>query len=291
MSLITHFKRQGKSMSRWNDKKEQILADCRAEIQKHEFQADYDRSIQKMNGVIESQRGEINRTLEGDEQVRQNQQLLQEQLSEQNRDLPEAHAKSLNEMEELKRFQESTFDAFSEDQSKIETLSLNSQARFGNYRMKLIVWMIREIFKMLNLYAVDNPTLPINLRFLHQSEILAEYWAVLWEYRAAKYLGHAWYRETFFANPAASSAAHYPQDSNPLCLWCIRTHITTCDGWKPNTSSEPRHSQSGTVSQKFLRPEGGKMFKGLCGRPTATADFDILILTNSLHQQHLLVGR
>ena len=66
-----------------------------------------------MNGVIESQRGEINRTLEGDEQVRQNQQLLQEQLSEQNRDLPEAHAKSLNEMEELKRFQESTFDGFS----------------------------------------------------------------------------------------------------------------------------------------------------------------------------------
>ena len=30
--------------------KEQILADCRAEIQKHEFQADYDRrSIQKLN--------------------------------------------------------------------------------------------------------------------------------------------------------------------------------------------------------------------------------------------------
>ena len=38
----------------WNDKKEQILADCRAEIQKHEFQADYDRrNIQKLNGVIE----------------------------------------------------------------------------------------------------------------------------------------------------------------------------------------------------------------------------------------------
>ena len=42
---------------------EQILADCRPEIQKHEFQADYDRrSIQKLNGVIESQRGEINST-------------------------------------------------------------------------------------------------------------------------------------------------------------------------------------------------------------------------------------
>ena len=52
-------------------RKKQILADCRAEIQKHELQADYDRkSIQKMNGVIESQRDEINRALEGDEPLR-----------------------------------------------------------------------------------------------------------------------------------------------------------------------------------------------------------------------------
>ena len=94
--------------------KEQILAGCRAEIQKHEFLADFDRrSIQKLNGVIESQRGEISRALEGDEQLRRNQQLLHEQLLEQNRELREAHDKSLNEMEELKRFQVSTFDTFS----------------------------------------------------------------------------------------------------------------------------------------------------------------------------------
>ena len=93
--------------------KEQFLADCRAEIQKHEFQADYDRrSIQKFNGVIESQRGEINLALAGDEQLRRDQQLRHEQLLEQNRELREAHVKSLNEMEE-KRFQGSTFDGFS----------------------------------------------------------------------------------------------------------------------------------------------------------------------------------
>ena len=51
--------------------KEQIIACCRAEIQKHEFQADYDRkSIPKLNGVIESQRGENNRALAGDAQLR-----------------------------------------------------------------------------------------------------------------------------------------------------------------------------------------------------------------------------
>ena len=63
--------------------KEHILADCRTEIQKHEFQADYDRrSIQKLNGIIESQRGEINRALEGDGQLRRDPQLLHEQLVE-----------------------------------------------------------------------------------------------------------------------------------------------------------------------------------------------------------------
>ena len=94
--------------------KEQILADCRADIQKHEFQADYDRrSIQKLNEDIESQRAEIYRAHQGDEQHRRDQQLLHEQLLEQNRDLREAHEKSLREMEELQRFQGSTFDTIS----------------------------------------------------------------------------------------------------------------------------------------------------------------------------------
>ena len=49
-------------------------------------------------------------TLAGDEQLRRDQQLLHVQLLEQNRELREAHEKSLNEMEELKRFQGSTFE-------------------------------------------------------------------------------------------------------------------------------------------------------------------------------------
>ena len=106
----------------------------RSEIQKHEFQADYERrSIQKLKGIIESQRHEINRVLEGDEQLRRDQQLLQdEQLLGQNRELCEAHEKSLNEMEELKRFQGSTFDTFSrrkciEDRDTIVELTAKIQ--------------------------------------------------------------------------------------------------------------------------------------------------------------------
>ena len=84
--------------------REQILADCQAEIRKHEFQADHDRrSIQKWNETIESQRGEIYRAHQGDELLRRDQQLLHEQLLKQNWYLREAHEKSLNEMKESKR--------------------------------------------------------------------------------------------------------------------------------------------------------------------------------------------
>ena len=109
--------------------REQILADRQAEIRKHEFQADYDqRSVQKLNETIESQRGEINRAHQGDERRRQDQQLLHEQLLKQNWDLREAHEKSLNEIEELKRFQSSTFDTIAtrrlvEDQDTILELT------------------------------------------------------------------------------------------------------------------------------------------------------------------------
>ena len=65
-----------------------------------------------MSGVIESQKREINRALEGGEQHRRDQQLIHEQLLEQNRELREASVQSFNEMEDLKRFQGFTFDTF-----------------------------------------------------------------------------------------------------------------------------------------------------------------------------------
>ena len=94
--------------------KEQILAEVRTEIQKHEFEADSDRrSIQELTGIIDSQRREIDHTIASDEQSRRDQSPLQEQLSEQNRDLRETRIKSLHEMEDLKRVQELRIDEFS----------------------------------------------------------------------------------------------------------------------------------------------------------------------------------
>ena len=62
-----------------------------------------------MNGTIESQQEELHRA-RAKERRRQDHQLLHEQLLKQNWDLRKADDKSLSEMEELKRFQGSTFD-------------------------------------------------------------------------------------------------------------------------------------------------------------------------------------
>ena len=85
-----------------------------------------------MNGIIESQRREIDHTFAGDEQSRRDQLLRQEQLSEQNRDLREARIKSFHEMEELKRDQELRIDEFSkrrfiENQDTINELTARIQ--------------------------------------------------------------------------------------------------------------------------------------------------------------------
>ena len=112
---------------------EQILAEVRTEIQKHEFQSDSDRrSIQVLTGIFDSQRKEIDHTIQSDEQSRRDQLLLQEQLSKQNRDLREAHIKSLHEMEELKRVQGIRIDEFSrrrliENQDTIHELTARIQ--------------------------------------------------------------------------------------------------------------------------------------------------------------------
>ena len=85
--------------------KEQILAECQARINQHEFQAARAEEVQQRD-----------------------QQLLQGQLLQQNLGLREAHQRSLTEREELRKFQSSTFDTvtrrkFVEDQNTILGLS------------------------------------------------------------------------------------------------------------------------------------------------------------------------
>ena len=80
-----------------------------------------------MNETIESQKEELHRA-QAEERRRQDHLLLHEQVLKQNWDLRESNEKSLNEMEDLKRFQFSTFDTVArrrvvEDQDTILELT------------------------------------------------------------------------------------------------------------------------------------------------------------------------
>ena len=66
-----------------DDQKEQILTECQARISQHKIQA---------------------------ARAEEEQRLLQGQLLQQKLEFREAHQRSLTEMEELRKFQSSTFD-------------------------------------------------------------------------------------------------------------------------------------------------------------------------------------
>ena len=64
------------------------------------------------------------------------QQLLHGQLLQQNLELREAHQKSLSEMEELKKFQSSTFDTIARRRLVDQTLFWNFLAEYRICKMK-----------------------------------------------------------------------------------------------------------------------------------------------------------
>ena len=163
------------------------------------------------------------------------------------RDLREAHIKSLNGMEELKRFQELRIDEFSkgrliEDQDTILELT----ARFRNYRMKLIVRMTRvlkdaESVRSGHSHIPSQPTLlpPFrdpggmpsrSLGMPSRNDRPPDTWDT-----------HG-ISGNVFANPTASSSAPVPRESNP---WISVTSEHTSpqvmsESQTPNTTLDPR---------------------------------------------------
>ena len=65
---------------------------------------------------------------------------------------------------------------------------------------------------MLNQFAVEIPTLPVDQCLSHLIQFLVSAQPQRW---AAKHLGHTCVSGMFFANPTASFSAPYPQESNP----------------------------------------------------------------------------
>ena len=147
--------------------KEQFLAEWRSEILKHVCKAGLaENYVHELKRQIDSQAVEIEHARTGYEQSRREQGLLH---AERERALRETRIRSVHEMEELKRAQEIRVDEFSRRRLIENHDTINE---YRNCKMTSIVWMTQGIFKMSNLFAVDNgPTCPVNRRY---SQVLVE---------------------------------------------------------------------------------------------------------------------
>ena len=168
-------------------------------MKKHEFHANYERrSFQHFDEFIESQQEELH-CAQAEELQRRDQQLLYAQLLQQNSELREAHNKSLTEMEELKKFQRSTFDTIArrrlvEDQDTILELTGKIQELqneincMNDSRDFQDAESVRSGNSHVTSRPVSFPPHPIPEGMLRHSFINAEP-----QRRAAKHLGHTWY--------------------------------------------------------------------------------------------------
>ena len=217
-----------------------------------------------MNEVIESQRGEIYRSHQGDEQHRRDQQLLHEQLLEQNPDLREAHEKSLNEMEELKRFQGSTFDTTSmrklvEDRDTILELTGKIQELqneidcMNDSRDFQDAESVRSGQSHVTSQPVSFPPQPVPGGRLSRSLGMPS------RNNAPQVFGTHTHviSGNVFANPTASSSAPYPQESN---LWGsnVSEHTSPHVMSESQTPVQDPRCQSGPSARNSVIPsEGG----------------------------------
>ena len=192
-----------------------ILAECHARVSHHELQA---------------------------AQAEEERRLLQGQLWQQKLEFREAHQRSFTEMEELRKFQSSTFDTmarrkFIEDQNTILELSgrvqeLQNEVNCMNDSKD---FQDAESVRSGNSHVTNQPMLfpkhPIPEGMLRPSFVSPrrkEGPPSIWDTHGKS--------GNVFANPHASSSAPYPQELNP---------------WR-TTIEEPLHM---STAEKSERPE------------------------------------
>ena len=166
---------------------------------------------------------------QAEELHRRDQQLLHEQLLKQNWDLREAQEKSLKEMEELKKFQSSTFDTIArrrilEDQDTILELSGKIQELqneincMNDSRDFQDAESVRSGHSHVTIQLVSFPPHPIPGGMLSSSTGMPsrrDGSPSNWDTHGIS--GNA------FADPVASSSAPYPQEFDSIEFRNIRT--------------------------------------------------------------------
>ena len=172
-----------------------------------------------------------------------------------------------------------SMDFREEDWSKIETLSLNSQPRFRNYRMKLIVLNDSRVFQDAESVRSGQSHVtsrPVSFHTSSNSWRNAKpfFWSAKPLRRAAKYLGHAWKIGKRFCKPRRVLCSTLSAGIESMKFQNRRAASLIHSGkeWETNTMSRSE-MPVWTVSQKFCHLQWRRLFKELWCRPTTTADF------------------
>ena len=216
--------------------------------------------------MIESQKEEICRAHQRDERLRQDHQLLHEQLLKQNWDLRGAHEKSLSVMEELKRFQGSTFDTIArrklvKDRDTILELTgkIQELQKEINCMNDSRDFQDAESVRSGNSHVARKPVFfpphPDPGGMLSRSLGMPSRKngpPSIWDTHGIS--------ENVFANTAASSSAPYPQELNP---WSsdVSEHTSPHVMSENKTPVQDQRCQSGPSARNSVIPSEGDFSK------------------------------
>ena len=195
-------------------------------------------------------------------------------------DFREVHQQSLTEMEELRKFQSSTFDTLArrkliEDQNTILELSgrvqeLQNEVNCMNDSKD---FQDAESARSGNSHVTSRPVSfpphPIPERNVETFFHIAEP-----QRRAANHLGHTWYIGKRFCKSTCIFISSLTSriESMGYNNWGAASYVYSGEKWKANTRSRSE-MPVWTVSQRFSHLQRRRLFKELWGRPTTTADF------------------
>ena len=253
-------------------------------------------STQKEQVLAECQREELH-CARAEEVQQRDQLLLQGQLLQQNLELRGPNQRSLTEMDELRKFQSSTFDTITrrrliENQDSILGLSgriqelqneincMNDSKDFQDAES------IRSGNSHVTSRPVSFPPHPILEGMLSRSfgvPSRREGPPSIWDTHGKS--------GNVFANPDASSSAPYPQELNQ---WSSSfdepLHSSTVEKSERQKQDQDLGCQSGPSAKNSVIFSGGDSSKNY-GADHQRLQITDFISTNSLHQPRLLAGR
>ena len=206
--------------------------------------------------------------------------ILREELWRQQLEFREVHQQNPTEMEELRKFQSSTFDTIArrkliEDQNTILELSgrvqeLQNEVNCMNDSKDFQdAGSVRSGNSHVTSRPVSFPPHPIPEGLLRHSFVSPrrkEGPPSIWDTHG--------FSGNVFANPHASSSAPYPQELNQWST-SIEEPLHTSTAEKSERPEQKSRSEMPvwTVSQRFSHLQWRRLFKELWGSPTTTADF------------------